>query len=64
MPLLIWPALAAFFGGAFVGSQVDDKIDPIPNAMGMFELPSGAKVIAYGLAAAGVYLLYKKVQKA
>lgn len=64
MPLLLWPAVAAFFGGAFVGSQVDDKIDPVPNAMGFFELPSMTKVIVYGGAGVALYFLVRKIAKA
>ena len=63
MPFLLG-AIATFFGGAFVGSQIDDKLDPIaPAQSSIFNVPSTSKIITYGLMGVGAYYLWHKLRK-
>lgn len=63
MPVFLIPGLlsaAAFFAGAFAGSQVDDAIDAPPQGASITDSISWYKVMLYGGGALGLYWLARK----
>lgn len=63
MPFLI-PLLmsgAAFFGGAFIGSQVDDSIDQPPQGVPATQGINVNQIILYGIVGIGMFWAAKNL---